>query len=352
MDVAFDAYWWQHGPTSNRMVMQNTVTTWLRLFPEDECTLFVKRGATPSLGSETLDRIRVVELSSRPHGLAITVEATLHRAARRADVFLTHNYAPYTRNVAVFIHDMLHQSNPEWFTPAERAYFRPQVSAARRARLVFTSSRNESRRIEQVTGVNSVIPVGLGLNPLLISSAPVEIPRLHPNQFILTVGRLNVRKNIGGLIRSLQVENLISADFPLAVVGTPSGAADYFDYSTSGVSWFANLSDGELRWMYENCAAFVLPSRGEGFGLPAIEALYFGAPTALSDLAVFREVARDHLGHLEWFDPNDVDSIGKSIRLLLSEERSVHTERRAAVSPVWSWEATVNAMRSAITNNH
>jgi glycosyltransferase involved in cell wall biosynthesis len=52
-----------------------------------------------------------------------------------------------------------------------------------------------------------------------------------------------------------------------------------------------NLSYADLAYLYKNAAAFVSASRYEGFGFPVVEALYFGLPCYLSDLAIHKEVS-------------------------------------------------------------
>ena len=49
----------------------------------------------------------------------------------------------------------------------------------------------------------------------------------------------------------------------------------------------------ELLQLYARAQAFVYPSTFEGFGIPVLEALAAGVPTACSDIAPLREVAGD-----------------------------------------------------------
>ena len=54
------------------------------------------------------------------------------RLARRvgADVIVTHNFTPWSGRSAVFVHDVMFQTNPEWFTRPERAYYCAHPAAA------------------------------------------------------------------------------------------------------------------------------------------------------------------------------------------------------------------------------
>src|SRR5258706_14615165 len=51
------------------------------------------------------------------------------------------------------------------------------------------------------------------------------------------------------------------------------------------------VSDAELAWLYRNCQANIYLSLFEGFGLPGLEGMQFGAPTIASDSTSIPEVA-------------------------------------------------------------
>ena len=53
------------------------------------------------------------------------------------------------------------------------------------------------------------------------------------------------------------------------------------------------MSDAELITLYGRCAAFVLPSGKEGFGIVFLEAMYFGAPVIAAAEKGALDVVRD-----------------------------------------------------------
>ena len=58
--------------------------------------------------------------------------------------------------------------------------------------------------------------------------------------------------------------------------------------------WPEGISDEDLEAVYQASTALLAASRGEGLGLPLIEAAQRGLPLICRDLAAIREVAADH----------------------------------------------------------
>ena len=50
------------------------------------------------------------------------------------------------------------------------------------------------------------------------------------------------------------------------------------------------MDDNDLAFLYENALCLAFPSKTEGFGLPALEAMALGCPVISSDAASLPEV--------------------------------------------------------------
>lgn len=122
--------------------------------------------------------------------------------------------------------------------------------------------------------------------------------------YVLFVGTISPRKNVANLIEFYRrAPERIRDEYDLRLVGkhgwgepTPEQLRE----AGEGVVWHGRVSDGELARLYRGTSLLALPSRGEGFGLPILEAFRAGAPVVLSDLDVFREVA----GEAAWYLPD------------------------------------------------
>jgi len=67
--------------------------------------------------------------------------------------------------------------------------------------------------------------------------------------------------------------------------------------------WFEELSDESLEAIYKESTALINASVGEGFGLPLVEASFFGLPLILRDIQIFREVAGEDAWYFRTADP-------------------------------------------------
>ncbi len=108
---------------------------------------------------------------------------------------------------------------------------------------------------------------------------------------------------------------------------------------TDAIHFLPDVDDNDLPLLYNAASAFVFPSLYEGFGLPVLEALACGVPTACSERSSLPEIAG---GAAELFDPTAPEAIaGALLRLLTDAElrrrRSAEGLARAAT---FSWQRT------------
>ncbi len=345
MRVVFDAYWWVEGPLSNQMVQRRLIEAWLADHPEDTGVLVVPRAHLAAARADAPNGVEVVGTAARPHAVAAaTVLGELARR-RRADVVVAHNFTPVTGAAVTFVHDVLFVTNPEWFTPAERLYLWPIPLLARRAGAVATSSAHEAERIRTATrGLQLVRPVGLAVNPELTAAAPARPAALGGvEDFLLTVSRLNVRKNLDRLIQAALSAGTATPTRPLVVVGEPEGraadlgAAADTARSQGSLRFLDRVDDAQLAWLYGHTSLFCYPSLDEGFGLPPVEALAFGARILASDIPVFRETLRERATYV---DPKDPEAMAAALSSLLGSGPA----RQAPVEDR-SWSQCAGALR-------
>lgn len=348
MRLLFDGFWWKSGPPSGRLVLQSIVRTWLDRWPADEVLVAVPRADVAEVAAELGPRVQVIPLRLRPQALAAAFELPVLARRHRADLVLAHNYAPVFGRRAVFLHDVLFLTNPAWFTTAERVYFWPMAPLAARADVVLTSSRSEAARIADNLPKVRAVPVGLGVADLIMQSPgqrPVAVS--EGESFVLSVGRLNVRKNLARTIEAAELSSAITPQRPLLVVGSAQGKADETPPAVARavadgtVRFLGHVSDDELAWLYREADLFVFLSLDEGFGLPPIEARACGTPVLASDIPVLRETMG---ADATYVDPTDVAAMARA----LDDCLSVSARPASPPSSSYRWSTTVDAIREAV----
>jgi glycosyltransferase involved in cell wall biosynthesis len=351
MRVLFDAYWWAAGPMSNRSVLREFVSAWLFLYPDDQVAVAVPYAAIPLARLELEGTVTVTGTRLSPHGVSNIFELPVIAKRYRADVTITHNFSPLVGKSAVFVHDFIFKSNPEWFTLKERAYFALMPMSLPRATIVFTSTAAEAKRVQRYGRRESApTAIGLGLGGDLEESEPSRPPLLRESaNFVLSVGRLNIRKNLSKTIEAAIGTGSITESLPLVIVGEASGRGMRLSptiqraMEDGSVVFLGRVSNSELKWLYLNAHIFLFLTLDEGFGMPVLEALDMGTPMIVSDIEVFREI----LGNAATFvDPTDGPAISRALADALTKPRA--SARGNEILDYYTWNGAIQRMRAGI----
>jgi glycosyltransferase involved in cell wall biosynthesis len=171
----------------------------------------------------------------------------------------------------------------------------------------------------------------------------------HP--FLLYAGNIRRHKNVPRLVEAFAVvrEQLAShpvySDLRLVIIGDtisqfPAVRQAVIKSKTEQVVRFLGFVPFDtLRCFYQSAAAFVFPSRYEGFGLPPLEAMACGTPVVSSNASSLPEVVGDAAILV---NPRNVFDIARGIREVLLDEslRSELIRRGHEQAARFSWERT------------
>jgi glycosyltransferase involved in cell wall biosynthesis len=143
---------------------------------------------------------------------------------------------------------------------------------------------------------------------------------IEPETFWLAVGTLEPRKNLRRLLKAFSLyERQATQCYPLVLAGGKGWLEDDLeDYIQElgirdKVCILGYVADEELAWLYNNCFSFVYPSLYEGFGLPVLEAMTFGAVVITSNTTSLPEVAGDAVQYINPLDEQDMVRAFKKI---------------------------------------
>jgi glycosyltransferase involved in cell wall biosynthesis len=142
------------------------------------------------------------------------------------------------------------------------------------------------------------------------------------DDFILFVGAGDARKNEPGLLRAYALlPEAMRRRHQLVIVGASyperlQETASSYRVSEQDLNLIGHVSEADLPILYSLSAVFVMPSKHEGFGLPALEAMACGAAVIASNTTSLPEVVgrEDAL-----FDPNEPASIAQKLQASLSD---------------------------------
>lgn len=143
----------------------------------------------------------------------------------------------------------------------------------------------------------------------------------HPfKEFILYVGQQSDYKNIKRLGDAHQKLLTSRPELGLILVGSKNASAQkneaYFTkQGYKNILFTGFVDDSQLAWLFKNCQVYIFPSLMEGFGLPGLEAMNYGAPVASSNASCLPEVYGDAA---HYFNPTDSADIARVIEDILS----------------------------------
>jgi glycosyltransferase involved in cell wall biosynthesis len=169
--------------------------------------------------------------------------------------------------------------------------------------------------------------------------------------FLLYAGNIRRHKNVPRLVEAFAVvrdqlaSHPVYKDLRLVIIGDtisqhPAVRQTVIKSRVEHAVRFLGFVPFEtLRCFYETAAAFVFPSRYEGFGLPPLEAMACGTPVVTSNVSSLPEVVGDAAVLV---NPENVFDIARGVRDVLLDDaaREELIRRGRAQASRFSWERT------------
>ncbi|MCK5131030.1 MAG: glycosyltransferase family 4 protein [Candidatus Sabulitectum sp.] len=261
---------------------------------------------------------------------------------------------PFVKQIAM-IHDlgpfMYGHMKPDAVTNAWRKRIK---NIARIADCIVVNS--DSTRTDLLNFLPSlegrVFLTPLGINHFSAASSPSDI-----KSHILTVGTVEPRKNIDGLLKAYSIM-LEKGDLPPLVIAGMDGfrAEEYKRLPLelgieNRVKFTGYVGDRELSDLYARAYCLVHPAHHEGFGFTVPEAFTWGLPVVASNTGGLGEF----FSETAWMvDPSDPESIAHGIELALDSGVTAEQEqKRQELSKELTWEncarKTLKAMKAIST---
>lgn len=253
--------------------------------------------------------------------------------------------------VTVF-HDLQHKRHPEYFRwfdlPFWNFFLFWSITVSTRIVAVSSATADDLHRWYRLPP-SKIRTVPSGVDPRFFHLAALRCPEA----FLLAVSTLHPHKNLDGLLRAFAAFRRRHPDYRLIV----SGIHGFFSAELHALRDRLQLADSvefpgwipreQLYGLYTRASAFLYPSLFEGFGLPVLEALAAGVPTACSDIEPMSGLAA---GAALKFDPRDPVAISDCMHRLVTDaplraQLAVAGPQRAAQ---FNWRTTAQGILDAL----
>jgi glycosyltransferase involved in cell wall biosynthesis len=278
----------------------------------------------------------------------LTVGAAAVAARRRSDAwFSPANVLPLAlpRPKIVSILDTNVVTARDQYDRAYAAYAtRMFRSAGRRADAVLTLSSDSRRRLIDLLGLppGRIVVAYPGIDHALRIEPGPRIAGL-PASYALFVGQTEPHKNVERLVAAWDLD--VPRDLVLVIAGPPGRDEPRLTELIAGspararIHRLGRVSEDSLARLFADATCFVFPSLAEGFGLPPLEAMARGVPTAVADAGALPEVTAD--GAIR-FDPLRPEAIAEAVTRLVEDTalRTRLTVAGPAVAGRYRWVDT------------
>ncbi len=242
----------------------------------------------------------------------------------KLDWFITSDWTEPPKNTkkATIVHDLVFKKYPETVHPKILSTQQKRLQwVSKESDIIFADSKSTVSDLEKYYSVN---PGRIALNypGLTVTHRDLdknEIPAILEKYkitppFILTVGKIEPRKNIERLIKAYN-SLLAEQNIPELVIAGMEGWDSNIE-ENENIKYIGFVSDKELAALYKSAMCFVMPSIYEGFGYPVLEAMAYGCPVATSNTSSLAELAENNAALT--FDPFNTEAIADSIQSLVT----------------------------------
>lgn len=319
MHIAFNGWFWDQPNTGSGQYLRNLLAQLRRVGPDHRLTLIVPtRTGDLEQVPQGIEVVRVNAGGGNP-GKVMFEQRGYPAAVKRLKADIAH--VPYwgpplssPARLVTSILDVIPLEMPVYASSLGAKLYTSLVTAASRgsAHVITLSQAAKDDIVKHLSLPPEMItPIHLGVeerfHPRMGAERDTEVRRKYglPDDFVLYLGGFDRRKSVNELLLAYTyVAQGVSDKFPLVLAGKQPtwGSSPVFPdlpaYAKELgiddlVQWTGYVEEADKPSFYRMARVFAYPTRYEGFGLPALEAMASGTPVVAQDIPVMQELVGD-----------------------------------------------------------
>ncbi len=232
----------------------------------------------------------------------------------------------------VTIHDLIFLRFPQFYKNIDRKIYNFKFRyACEKADKIVAISHQTALDIMQFYRIpeSKIEIIYQGCSPTFYKKASfdkkaeVKLKYKLPDNYLLSVGTIEPRKNLLSVVKSLKDLN---QDISLVVVGKPTiYLQEIKEYILQNgiknqILFLHNVANQDLPAIYQAAEMFVYTSLFEGFGIPILEALFSEVPVITSKGACFEETGGESTIYV---NPEAIGEIKEAIEYVLADKKQM-----------------------------
>jgi len=317
------------------------------------------------ISKEWKQRGKILSFNAKSKFVRLIFSAPTASRREKLDVFHFQYIAPIRSScpVVLTVHDVLFETHPQFFPQSFVIRSKALVRwSSKKSAHIFTVSNYCKTKIQEIYKIPD--------DKISITSNAADFEMFHPNgsmeskrliynkwgisNFMLTIGRLEPRKNHIMLLKAYSMLKERGIDLPqLVIVGQRDfGYQDIFKEIAKkklehSVTILEKVDDEWIPHLYRSALFFIYPSYAEGFGIPPLEAMACGCPVISSDTTALPET----IGKAGLFlDPYNAEDMAEKMKQLIEADslRSRLSGLGVSQARKFSWKESAKALLAGL----
>jgi glycosyltransferase involved in cell wall biosynthesis len=277
---------------------------------------FVGPGQVSSLQFYSPVRRGIVEMASGD--IYLNTDLNYRFAIENDDFY--HSLQKHKISAYTVVYDLLPITMPDSFPAGIQAYHQKWLELAMLHTTLICISKTVELEAIKWGATRGILAktnsINLGSDLVKMSSSTQVTEKKHSSQSelnFLIVSTIEVRKCHELVLSAFEILWEQGVDAKLTFVGRKGWKVEDFlerieshRHLNEKLFWFKNIGDEDLSIIYKDSTALINASLGEGFGLPLVEASFYGLPLILRDIPIFREIAGEKSWYFSTEKPNEL----------------------------------------------